>query len=131
MEVLVDTNVISDVIHGESEWYAWAMEQMSLYVGDLKINAVIYAELCCRAESTQELDRTLGSLGLTYLQLPKEALFQAARAFLKYRRRGGTKTSPLPDFFIGAHAAALEIPLLTRDVGRYQSYYPSVELICP
>lgn len=97
----------------------------------MRINPIIYAELSCRAESPLELDTTLRGLGLDYLEIPRSALFQATQAFLLYRKRGGNKTSPLPDFFIGAHAAALGIPLLTRDVARYRTYFPSVELICP
>ena len=71
------------------------------------------------------------SLGLVYLELPREALFLAAKAFRRYRRQGGTKTSPLPDFFIGAHALVLGIPILTRDVSRYRTYFPEVQLISP
>lgn len=131
MGILVDTNVISDVIHEESDWTTWAIENMSQYCGELNINPIIYAELCCRATSTEELDALLNGLGLHYLELPRDALFQAAHAFLTYRRRGGSKTSPLPDFFIGAHAAALDIPILARDIDRYKTYFPSVTLITP
>ena len=131
MGILVDTNVISDVIHGESDWTPWATEHMTRHTGEMNINPIIYAELCCRAKSTQELDAILTGLGIQYLELTKEALFRAAQAFLKYRRQGGTKTAPLPDFFIGAHAAALDIPLLTRDIRRYKTYFPSVTVITP
>lgn len=131
MAVLVDTNVISDIAHGGSEWTEWSIEMMSLHTGEMRINPIIYAELSCRAESPLELDDALVGLGLEYLEIPRDALFHAAQAFLLYRKRGGNKTSPLPDFFIGAHAAALGIPILTRDVARYRSYFPSVELICP
>lgn len=131
MAILVDTNVISDIAHGGSEWVEWSMEMMSRHTGEMRINPIIYAELSCRAESPLELDTTLLGLGLEYLELPRESLFQAAQAFLLYRKLGGNKTSPLPDFFIGAHAATLGIPILTRDVARYRTYFPDVELICP
>ena len=131
MAVLVDTNVISDITHGESEWAEWSLEMMSLHTGEMIINPIIYSELSCRAKSPLELDNILRGLGLEYLEIPRSALFQAAQAFLLYRKRGGNKSSPLPDFFIGAHAAALGIPILTRDVARYRTYFTSVELICP
>jgi predicted nucleic acid-binding protein len=129
--VLIDTNVISDVIHGDAVWEEWACERMAEHVGEMLVNPIIYAELSCRAVSAAELDDTLAALGLHLFELPREALFRAAQAFLVYRERGGTKSSPLPDFFIGAHAATLDIPLLTRDVNRYRTYFPSVTLICP
>ncbi|MEM7697891.1 MAG: type II toxin-antitoxin system VapC family toxin [Verrucomicrobiota bacterium] len=131
MAVLIDTNVISDVIHADPLWEEWALARIAANYGDLVINPVIYAELSCRAESVEALDAILEPFELDYFEIPKQALFLAAQAFLKYRKRGGTKSSPLPDFFIGAHAAALEVPLLTRDVARYQTYFPEVELIAP
>lgn len=81
--------------------------------------------------SADELDQLLVMLDVEFAELPREALFMASQAFRTYRQRGGSKTSPLPDFFIGAHAATLGIPILTRDVARYQSYFPSVPLISP
>ena len=131
MSVLVDTNVISDVLHADSHWEAWAVNQLSEHFGGLIINPVIYAELSCRAVSAQELENTLEPFGLHFLEIPKAALFLAAQAFLVYRKRGGNKTSTLPDFFIGAHAEVLKIPILTRDVARYRSYFPTVQLITP
>lgn len=97
----------------------------------LIINPVIYSELCVALESVEEAEALIAMLGLVYLEFPREALFLAARAFRQYRRRGGMKTSPLPDFFVGAHAAVLEIPLLTRDVIPYRTYFPKVKLIAP
>lgn len=131
MAVLVDTNVISDVIHDDPKWKPWALKQLAIHFGDLLINPIIFAELCCRASSTLELEKTLAPFELVYHELPREALFLASQAFISYRKKGGTKQSPLPDFFIGAHAACLEIPLLTRDVSRYQTYFPKVTLISP
>ncbi len=131
MAVLVDTNVISDVIHADPQWEPWAEARIFEYFGQLLINPIIYAELSCRAASVQELEETLSPFELEYLELPREALFLAAQAFLKYRKRGGNRTSPLPDFFIGAHASVLSLPILTRDVDRYRKYFPEVDLIAP
>ncbi|MFK5923760.1 MAG: type II toxin-antitoxin system VapC family toxin [Verrucomicrobiota bacterium] len=131
MTVLVDTNVISDVLHADIDWEPWAVSQLFEHFGGLVINPIIYAELSCRAASVQELEDTLAPFELHFLEIPKQALFLAAQAFLVYRQRGGNKTSPLPDFFIGAHAEVLGIPILTRDVTRYRSYFPKVQLISP
>lgn len=131
MPVLVDTNVISDVIHLDQRWNPWSTDRLVEYFGDLFINPIIYAELSCRASSEAELEATLAPFQLDYRELPKPALFIAAKAFLAYRQRGGAKTAPLPDFFIGAHAVALGTPLLTRDSGRYKTYFPEVRLITP
>ena len=95
------------------------------------INPLIYTELCTSASTTEDVNRVLTGLKLELRELTREALFLTAKAFFKYRRQGGTKTAPLPDFFIGAHAQVLGIAILTRDVGRYNSYFPSVPLICP
>lgn len=99
MNILVDTNVISDVIHDDPDWRRWAETQMSAHVGSMMINPYIYAELCCWAQSTTELDDSINLLGIGYEEISKAALYLAAQAFLIYRRRGGAKTSPLPDFF--------------------------------
>lgn len=131
MSVLVDTNVISDVIHADPHWEVWAEARLLEHFRGLVINPVIYAELSCRAVSVQELDDTLFPFELHYLEIPREALFLSAQAFLAYRKRGGTKPSALPDFFIGAHAVVLGIPILTRDVARYRTYFPTVPLISP
>jgi predicted nucleic acid-binding protein len=128
---LIDTNVLSDVIHADPRWEAWAEARILEHFGELFINPIIYAELACRADSVEELENTLAPFDLHYLELPKKALFLAAQAFLDYRNRGGSRTSPLPDFFIGAHAVALELPLLTRDAARYRTYFPQVKLITP
>jgi len=131
MSVLVDTNVLSDVIHADAQWEQWAAALLCEFFGRSFINPIIYAELGCRAISVEELEETLLPFQLEYREIPKEALFLAAQVFLSYRQRGGAKTAPLPDFFIGAHASVLGVPLVTRDVGRYQTYFPEVELITP
>jgi len=131
MPILVDTNVLSDVIHQDPVWLAWSSAQLIQHAGDLVVNPIVFAELCCRATSAAEVDQIIRTLGLGYEELRQEALFLAAQAFVTYRRQGGGKTSPLPDFFIGAHAQAAGYTLLTRDKGRYQTYFPTVTLICP
>ena len=131
MPVLVDTNVLSDVIHNDPRWRSWALDQLLKHFGESLINPMIFAELGCRAASVKELEETLAPFDLKYQEIPKPALYLASQAFMDYRKRGGTKTSPLPDFFIGAHAALLGIPILTRDVARYKIYFPEVGLIAP
>ncbi|TVR52499.1 MAG: type II toxin-antitoxin system VapC family toxin [Puniceicoccaceae bacterium] len=131
MPVLIDTNVLSDVIHADPQWRPWAEARILDYFGKLVINPIIYAELACRAASVGELEEILAPFDLEFLELPKEALFHAAHVFVSYRRSGGKRTAPQPDFFIGAHASVLRLPILTRDVGRYRSYFPEVELVTP
>jgi len=132
MPVIIDSNVILDIVHDDPLWADWSDAQVTTHqaVG-LLVNPVIYAELCAGANAVADVDDVLVQLKLEYRELSHEALFLAAKAFLQYRKRGGTKTSPMPDFFIGAHAQALGIPILTRDQGRYKTYFPSVPLICP
>ncbi|QTN32072.1 PIN domain-containing protein [Akkermansiaceae bacterium] len=129
--ILVDTNVILDVLEDDPRWAAWSADQMSRVVGRMAINPLIYTELGYEAGEIEDVERILVTLGLIYLEMPREALFLASKAYRTYRLRGGIKTAPPADFFIGAHAAVLGIPILTRDVSRYQSYFPDVELIAP
>ena len=132
MRVLVDSNVILDIVNDDPIWGDWSDGQVTLLQpAGLLINPMIYSELCARSNSTSEVDALMIQLKLEFLELSREALFLAAKAFLIYRQRGGTKTAPLPDFFIGAHAEAMGIPILTRDSARYKTYFPSVRLICP
>ena len=129
--VLVDTNVILDVFEDDPRWADWSQEQMSRLVGRITVNPLIYTELCYQAPAMEKVEHMLSTLGLGFGDMPREALYLAAQAFKDYRQRGGTKTAPLADFFIGAHATALGIPILTRDPTRYRSYFPDVELITP
>lgn len=132
MPVLVDSNVILDVTNDDAAWGDWSDAQITTYQpAGLLVNPVIYAELCTGAETASDVNKVLTQLKLEFRELSREALFLAAQAFLRYRRQGGTKTAPLPDFFIGAHAETLGIPILTRDQGRYRTYFPHVALICP
>jgi predicted nucleic acid-binding protein len=129
--VLVDTNVLLDVVQDDADWADWSQQQLEAasLQGPLVINAVVYAELSMAYERIEDLERTLQLIGLREIAIPREALFLAGKAFLRYRRRRGGKTNVLPDFFIGAHAAIAGIPVLTRDVRRYRSYFPTVEIL--
>ncbi len=129
--VLVDTNVIFDVLHADPVWSEWSQRQLEIFSDGLLINPLIYSELCYQANGQEEVEDVINALGLNYEELPRRALFLAAKAFRKYRGQGGGRTSPLADFFIGAHAEAVGIPLLTRDAARYKTYFPSVALLSP
>ena len=128
--VLVDSNIIIDIVRDDPVWVDWSVDTLSQFE-DARINPIIYAELCYQQTSPEEVDKMLETIELGYSELPREALFLASQAFRKYRETGGTKTSPLADFFIGAHAAALGIPLITRDPTRYRNYFPMITLITP
>ena len=131
--VIVDSNIILDVFLNDLKWADWSeskLEEYS-YSSSLYINSIIYSEISIGFKLIEELEAAVNKAGLQLLKIPKEALFLAGKAFLKYRRRKGAKRTPLPDFFIGAQAAVLNLDLLTRDVSRYQSYFPTVELIAP
>jgi len=130
---LIDTNVLLDLVTDDpnfAEWSIYQLETASL-TGPLLINDVIYAELSVRYQAKEQLDAFVAGVGLKIEPIPTSALFLAGKVFQKYRQTGGTRTGVLPDFFIGAHAAVSEYPLLTRDVGRYRTYYPKLKLIAP
>jgi predicted nucleic acid-binding protein len=131
--VLVDSNVIIDVASGGSPWSGWSESALreAFDRGRVTINPIIYAELAAGFASREELDRFLGQAAYERENLPWEAAFEAGRAYLAYRRRGGAKTAPLPDFYIGAHALVRGYSLLTRDARRYRTYFPGLELVCP
>ena len=129
--VLVDTNVLLDIVQDDPDWGDWSQQQLEAASlrGPLAINAVIYAELSMAYERIEDLDRVVQQAGLHQLTIPREALFLAGKAFLQYRRRRGGRTGVLPDFFIGAHAAVTGTQILTRDVRRYRTYFPTVEIL--
>jgi predicted nucleic acid-binding protein len=130
---LVDTNVLLDLVTDDPKWAEWSIAQLeaaSLY-GPLLINDAVYAELAVRYNRIEDLDAFLDEAGLEIAPIPRAALFLAGKVFAKYRKSGGSRTGVLPDFFIGAHAAVNGLPLLTRDVGRYRTYFPSLKLITP
>lgn len=131
--ILVDTNVILDVVQDDPVWAEWSQGQLDVWAvrEELGINAVIYAELSIAYARIEELEDTVHTAGLRFLEIPREALFLAGKAFLAYRKQGGTRTGVLPDFFIGAHAAVMTLPLLTREAARYRTYFPGVALVTP
>ena len=131
--LLVDTNVILDVVENDARWGDWSQQQIEVASRryTLLINPVVYAELSMAYRRIEELEVMLARGGFRVDPVPREALFLAGKVFLQYRRRSGAKTGVLPDFFIGAHAAVAGIPLLTRDAGRYRTYFPKIQLINP
>ena len=133
MEILVDSNVILDIVTEDADWFQWSSETLAFY-GDtdlLVINPIIYAEVSIGFKRSEEVEEVLPLTHFRRAQLPWEAGFLAGKCFLKYRRKGGKRRSPLPDFFIGAHAAIMEMSLMTRDVPRYRTYFPKLKLISP
>ncbi|MBL8538348.1 MAG: type II toxin-antitoxin system VapC family toxin [Hyphomonadaceae bacterium] len=130
--ILVDSNVIIDVMTHDATWGDWSATALSTAADNesLAINPIIYAELSAGFASVVALNDALGG-DFAKLSLPYEAGFVAGKAFLEYRRRGGLRTSPLPDFYVGAHAAVAGFSLLTRDSKRYRSYFPALRLIAP
>ena len=131
--IVVDSNVILDVFLNDPQWADWSeakMEECS-YHAVLCINSIIYSEISIGFSLIENLESAITRAGFQMLEIPKEALFLAGKAYLKYKRRRGVKSTPLPDFFIGAQAAVLNLDLLTRDVSRYKSYFPTVKLITP
>lgn len=130
---LVDTNVLLDVLSGDSRWLAWSIDALEACAGAgrLLINEIIYAELAVRMLSEAELYRQIERLGISFEPSPRRALFLAGQTFRLYRSAGGTRTGVLSDLFIGAHAQVLDCPVLTRDVRRYRTYFPAVDLISP
>ena len=131
--VIVDSNIVFDLWDQDPVWSPWSAQQLrSLSIAhDLAINAVIYAEISVRFSSQARLDKAVDELGLIVSEIPLDAAFHAGKAFQQYRRQGGNRTNVLPDFFIGAHAAVLGCPLLTRDTRRYATHFPGVRLIAP
>ena len=131
--VLVDTNVLLDVLQEDPVWFQASADALARCADqyDLYINPIIYAEVSISFQSIEKLEAALPDNCFKRSQLPWEAAFMAGKAFLQYRRAGGKRVFPLPDFFIGAHAAVAGWLLLTRDAARFQSYFPTVQLIVP
>ncbi|MGI8425200.1 MAG: type II toxin-antitoxin system VapC family toxin [Actinomycetota bacterium] len=133
MTILVDSNVILDVATEDSRWGPWSADALAeaAEYDELAVNPLIYAEVSIRYATIEELEEALPEKTFRRQPLPLEAAFLAGKAFIRYRRRGGSKRSPLPDFYIGAHAAVAGFTLLTRDPRRYKTYFPSLGLISP
>jgi predicted nucleic acid-binding protein len=133
MEIMVDSNVILDILTEDPRWFSWSSKTLTRYVEThtLVINPIIYAEVSIRFERIEDLEAVLPPTYFRRDQIPWEAAFLAAKCFREYRRKRGEKRSPLPDFFIGAHATIAGMILLTRDISRYRTYFPGLELIIP
>ena len=131
--VLVDSNVLLDVLEEDENWYEWSSSQLQKAADccSLVINPIIYAEISVGFQRIEELEEALPMDFFQRKPIPYEAAFLAGKCFIRYRKLGGTKHAPLPDFFIGAHAAVSGLTLLTRDAARYRTYFPSLSLITP
>jgi predicted nucleic acid-binding protein len=131
--VLVDSNIILDVFLNDPKWADWSESTLEEYVHytTLYINSIIYSEISIGFKLIEDLEFAITKAGFQMLEIPKEALFLAGKAYLKYKKRKGVKRTPLPDFYIGAQAAVLNLNLITRDVSRYRSYFPTIKLITP
>jgi predicted nucleic acid-binding protein len=131
--ILVDSNVLLDLMTEDTHWLSWSTEAIDQAAdrSRLIVNPVIYAEVSVRYSRIEDLDASLPRTLFDREPIPYEAAFLAGKSFLTYRRRGGTRRSPLPDFFIGAHAAVAGYRLLTRDPNRYRTYFPGLSLIAP
>jgi predicted nucleic acid-binding protein len=131
--VLIDSNVLLDLMTEDAQWFSWSAAAVERAADRFRliINAIIYAEVSVRYSRIEDLEGALPTEMFEREAIPYEAAFLAGKSFLAYRRRGGTKQSPLPDFFIGAHAAIAGYRLLTRDAARYRAYFPNLPLITP
>ena len=127
--ILVDSNIIIDILTDDKNWAEWSLDTLNSQKTALVINPIIYGEISIKIDSIELLDEALASF--KRLDIPYAAAFLAGKAFLSYRKKEGNKVSPLPDFFIGAHASILNIPLITRDIRRYKTYFPKIKLIHP
>jgi predicted nucleic acid-binding protein len=130
---LIDANVLLDIATADATWMAWSQDQVLAAAerGPVYINAIIYAELAAGFATQQDLDRWMDPAVFQRTPLPYDAGWLAAQAFVSYRRAGGVRNSPLPDFYIGAHAQVEQLTLVSRDPARYRTYFPSVALIAP
>jgi predicted nucleic acid-binding protein len=130
---LVDSNVLLDYLTEHDQWFGWSAAMLARAgdAGDVAINPIIYAEVSARYERIEDVDAQLSPEYFLRLALPWEAAFVAGKVYLAYRKRGGTKQAPLPDFLIGAHAAVSGLTLLTRDPRRYRTYFPRLRLVSP
>lgn len=133
MTVLVDSNVLLDLMTADARWFQWSADaiERAADTARLVINPMIYAEVSIRYHRIEDLEAALPSAMIEREPVPYEAAFLAGKCYLAYRQRGGTRRSPLPDFFIGAHAAVAGYQLLTRDASRYRTYFPRLTIVAP
>jgi predicted nucleic acid-binding protein len=132
-DTLIDANVLIDIFAADQDWRDWSVRQLSSAHarGRLVVNQIVYAEVAATFPTQRKLDEAIGARHYDRENLPWDAAFNAARAFLAYRRAGGLKRSPLPDFYIGAHAELQGYFLLTRDAARYRQAFPTLKIIAP
>ncbi len=133
MAVMVDSCVLLDIFSHDDAWYEWSSNAVARAAdrGSIVLNPIIYSEISVRFRRIEDLETLLSPDIFEYRPIPREAAFLAGKCFLHYRQRGGKKTSPLPDFLIGAHAVIEDIPLITRAPKRFRQYYPGLQIICP
>jgi predicted nucleic acid-binding protein len=133
MARMLDSKVLLDIVTADRKWLGWSTEEFRAAAaeGPVLINPIIYAELAPAFDSQAALDRWVRREIFHRLPLPYEAGYGAAQAFVAYRGRGGTKKSPLPDFYIGAHAELADVALVTRNAARYRTYFPRLKIIAP
>jgi len=129
--VLVDSCVLLDLFTDDVNWADWSESILEQYsqTNTLYINSIVYTEISIGFNNVEEVEQSISELGIKVLEMPREALFLTGKAFLKYRKNKGNKTSPLPDFFIEAHASISKFGLITRDFGKCKTYFPQVKLI--
>lgn len=131
--ILIDSCILLDLFTNDPHWADWSESTLERYsqTNTLYINSIVYTEISIGFEKIEEVEAAISILGIKVLEIPREALFLTGKAFIQYRRNKGTKNSPLPDFFIGAHSAVTELDLITRDLSKYKTYFPQVNLIHP
>lgn len=131
--VFIDSCVLLDLFTDDLSWVEWSESILEQYsqTNTLYINSIVYTEVSIGFNNIEEVEKALAKLGIKVLEIPREALFLAGKVFLKYRKNKGTKTSPLPDFFIGAHVTVSKFDLITRDSSKYKTYFPQAKLIQP
>ena len=131
--VFIDSCVLLDLFTDDKDWGEWSENILEKYsqTNTLYINSIVYTEISIGFEKIEEIEKAISELNIKVLEIPREALFLTGKAYLKYRKNKGTKNSPLPDFFIGAHVSVEKFNLITRDTSKYKTYFPQVKLIHP
>ncbi len=131
--IFIDSCVLLDLFTNDPKWGNWSEDVLSQcsQTNTLFINSIVYTEISIGFNRIEEVEEAVEQVGVKVLEIPREALFLAGKTFLEYRRNKGTKSSTLPDFFIGAHATVSSFDLVTRDTAKYRTYFPNIKLICP
>ena len=131
--ILVDSCILLDLFTNDPNWASWSESILEKYsqTNTLYINSIIYTELSIGFNQIEEVENAISALDIKVLEIPREGLFLSGKVYLNYRKNKGTKNSPLPDFFIGAHASVSKLDLITRDISKYKTYFPQVRLIHP